>query len=89
VAIVGEDALGDLDRKYLRFAEEFERDLIHQGGEERAIEETLDIGWRVLGGIPDVEYRRIRKELIERYHRPSPLGAPAQGAAPHAPGTSL
>ena len=69
VAIVGEDALGDLDRKYLHFAEAFERELIHQGGEERSIEETLDIGWRVLGGIPEVEYRRIRKDLIERYHR--------------------
>jgi V/A-type H+/Na+-transporting ATPase subunit B len=84
VAIVGEDALGELDRKYLRFAEDFERKLIHQGGEERAIEETLDTGWRVLGGIPKVEYRRIRKELIERYHRTAPLGAPAPG--PAAPG---
>ncbi len=70
VAIVGEEALGELDRKYLRFAEEFERELVNQGTEERSIEETLDTGWRVLGGIPEVEYRRIRKELIERYHRP-------------------
>ncbi|HUJ73334.1 MAG TPA: V-type ATP synthase subunit B, partial [bacterium] len=60
----------ELDRKYLQFAEEFERELVHQGGEERSIEETLDAGWRVLGGIPEVEYRRIRKELIERYRRP-------------------
>ena len=51
--------------------------LIHQGGEERAIEETLDTGWRVLGGIPEVEYRRIRKEMIERYHRQPPLPGPA------------
>jgi V/A-type H+/Na+-transporting ATPase subunit B len=70
VAIVGEEALGELDRKYLRFAEEFERELVHQGTEERSIEETLDTGWRVLGGIPEVEYRRIRKDLIERYRRP-------------------
>ena len=86
VAIVGEDALGDLDRKYLRFAEDFERRLIHQGGEERAIEETLDTGWGVLGGIPEVEYRRIRKELIERYHRPVPLADPAGPADPPAAG---
>ncbi|MFI5369070.1 MAG: hypothetical protein ACHQ1F_08675, partial [Spirochaetia bacterium] len=62
---------------------EFERRLINQGGEERAIEETLDTGWGVLGGIPEVEYRRIRKELIKRYHRPAPLtDAPAAGPAP-------
>jgi V/A-type H+-transporting ATPase subunit B len=77
VAIVGEEALGELDRKYLRFAEEFERELVHQGQEERSIEETLDTGWRVLGGIPEVEYRRIRKELIERYRRPRADGGKA------------
>jgi len=77
VAIVGEEALGDLDRKYLRFAEEFERELVHQGDEERSIVETLDTGWRVLGGIPEVEYRRIRKDMIERYHRPRAAGADA------------
>ena len=77
VAIVGEEALGELDRKYLRFAEEFERELIHQGAEERSIEETLDIGWRVLGGIPEVEYRRIRKEMIDRYHHPRPVAGQA------------
>jgi V/A-type H+/Na+-transporting ATPase subunit B len=69
VAIIGEEALGDLDRKYLRFAEDFERTLIHQGGDARSMEETLDRGWRVLEGIPETEYRRIDKGLIERYHR--------------------
>jgi V/A-type H+/Na+-transporting ATPase subunit B len=77
VAIVGEEALGELDRKYLRFAEEFERELVHQGTEERSIEETLDTGWRVLGGIPEVEYRRIRREFIERYRRPRAAAGPA------------
>jgi V/A-type H+-transporting ATPase subunit B len=67
VAIVGEDALGELDRKYLRFAEEFERSLIHQGGVERSVEETLDLGWKLLGGIPEQEFRRIRRDFIEKY----------------------
>ncbi len=80
VAIVGEDALGELDRAYLHFAERFERELIHQGGEERTIEETLDTGWRVLGGIPKSEYRRIKGDLIERYH-----AARAAGEAPAGP----
>ncbi len=75
VAIVGEEALGDLDRKYLRFAEEMERSLIHQGRAERSVEETLDLGWRVLGEIPESEYRRIRREHIEaRRVRPAGQG---------------
>jgi V/A-type H+/Na+-transporting ATPase subunit B len=67
---VGEDALAELDRKYLRFAEEFERSLIHQAGQERSIEETLNQGWRALAGIPETEYRRIRREYIDRYRVP-------------------
>lgn len=67
VGIVGEEALSDLDRKYLRFADSFERDLINQGNQERTIQETLDIGWRVLSLIPKSELRRINKDLISRY----------------------
>ncbi|MGA2765570.1 MAG: V-type ATP synthase subunit B [Spirochaetia bacterium] len=67
VAIVGEEALSDMDRKYLAFAESFERELVHQGDQERPIEETLDLGWKILGGIPRSEYRRIRKEMIEKF----------------------
>jgi V/A-type H+-transporting ATPase subunit B len=67
LAIVGEEALSPLDRKYLSFAESFERRLIHQGQEERSIKETLDLGWRTLSVIPPEEYRRINKELVSRY----------------------
>jgi V/A-type H+/Na+-transporting ATPase subunit B len=80
VAIIGEEALGDLDRTYLRFADEFERTLIHQGGDERSIEETLELGWRALAGIPRVEYRRIRREYIEKYGK-TPAGAAAADVA--------
>ncbi|MFH1716623.1 MAG: V-type ATP synthase subunit B [Planctomycetota bacterium] len=66
-AIVGEEALSDLDRKFLRFADLFERQMIHQADQERSIEETLDIGWKILGIIPRSELRRINKELISRY----------------------
>ena len=67
VAIVGEEALGDLDRSYLRFAEIFEDELIQQGNADRTISETLDIGWRALGVIPASELRRLSKDLISRY----------------------
>jgi V/A-type H+-transporting ATPase subunit B len=66
-AIVGEEALSEMDGKYLRFADLFEKELVHQGKSERSIEETLDLGWRVLSVIPQSEYRRINKELISRY----------------------
>jgi V/A-type H+-transporting ATPase subunit B len=67
VAIVGEEALGDLDRRYLKFAEVFENELINQGDSDRSIIETLDIGWSALSIIPASELRRLSKDLINRY----------------------
>jgi len=67
-AIVGEEALSEQDRRYLSFAEKFEHELIHQGGNERPVEETLDIGWRILSIIPSQELRRLSKDLISRYY---------------------
>jgi len=67
VAIVGEEALNDLDRKYLRFADLFEQKIINQGGQDRGVQDTLDIGWRALSVIPQSELRRVNKELISRY----------------------
>ncbi|MDP3179632.1 MAG: V-type ATP synthase subunit B [Spirochaetaceae bacterium] len=69
-SIIGEEALSDLDRRYLRFAERFEREIVGQGRGRRTIEETLDAGWRALGMIPAVELRRLAKDLISRYYSP-------------------
>ena len=67
VAIVGEEALSDTDRRYLRFADEFEKRIVGQGDEGRTIEETLDIGWELLAGLPMSELKRVR-DFIAKYH---------------------
>jgi V/A-type H+-transporting ATPase subunit B len=66
-SIVGEEALSEMDQKYLRFADEFEKTIIHQGMTGRSPEETLNMGWKTLSIIPPSEYRRINKDLISRY----------------------
>lgn len=68
-AIIGEDSLSEVDRKYLLFAEQFERKFINQGfNENRTIEQTLDIGWEVLSVLPESELSLIRQEYIKKYH---------------------
>jgi V/A-type H+-transporting ATPase subunit B len=67
VTIIGEDALSDLDKKYLRFADDFEAQMLNQGDADRPILETLDLGWRLLKGIPPSELKRLNKDLISRY----------------------
>ena len=67
-AIIGEEELSELDKKYLRFGEAFERDFLTQGEfENRTIEQTLDIGWKVLSILPREELYRIKPEYIEKY----------------------
>jgi V/A-type H+-transporting ATPase subunit B len=67
VAIVGEEALSDTDRRYLRFADDFERDIVGQGEEGRSIEQTLTISWNLLAGLPMGELKRVR-DFIPKYH---------------------
>ena len=68
MAIVGEDALGELDRTYLKFSDAFEREMVGQGSTRRTIDETLELGWRLLSVIPKSELTRINKDLIDRYY---------------------
>jgi len=68
VAIIGEEALSDTDRLFLRFADEFEEHFLNQGDENRDIEETLALGWELLSIMPQSELKRIKMEHIKKYY---------------------
>jgi len=68
VAIVGEDALSDRDRSFLRFADEFEKKFVSQGDhEDRGIEQTLNIGWELFSGLLASELKKIDEKYIKKY----------------------
>ena len=67
--IIGELSLSERERKYLRFADEFERKFINQGVyENRPIEKTLEIAWDLLSMLPEDDLIRISEENIKKYH---------------------
>ena len=67
-AILGEAALSDTDKLYAKFAEAFEREYVNQGFDtERGIEETLELGWKLMRILPKSELKRIRTAYIEKY----------------------
>ena len=69
VAIIGEDALTEIDKKYLHFADDFEKKFIHQGMSDRSIAETLNLGWTLLAShLPKSELRRLQKKYINQYY---------------------
>ncbi len=68
MTILGEAALSDTDKLYAKFAGEFEKLYIGQGQEtDRSIEETLDLGWKLLSILPKSELKRIKLEYVEKY----------------------
>lgn len=67
-AIIGEEELGELDKLYLNFGARFEKEFLGQDEhEDRSIEQTLDIGWKMLSLLPREELLRIKPEFIEKY----------------------
>lgn len=69
MVILGEAALTDIDKLYAEFADEFEKQYVSQGSEtDRSIEETLDIGWKLLSILPRSELRRISDEFLDKYY---------------------
>ncbi|MGC9445055.1 MAG: V-type ATP synthase subunit B [Candidatus Methanospirareceae archaeon] len=69
VAVVGEEALTARDRRFLEFADEFEKRFVAQSrNEDRSIEETLDLGWDLLSTLPEGELKRIDEHIIKKYH---------------------
>lgn len=68
--LVGEGNLSWRERRYLRFANEFERKFLAQGFyERRTFEQTLDIAWDVLSILPEDEFSNIPPEVSRRYYR--------------------
>ncbi|HHT46135.1 MAG TPA: V-type ATP synthase subunit B [Firmicutes bacterium] len=66
--ILGEAALSEADKKFSKFADEFEFRYVNQGEEEdRTIEETLNIGWELLSLLPRAELKRVSDAFIEKY----------------------
>ena len=69
MVILGESALTDIDKLYAKFADEFEKEYVSQGyNTDRSIEETLDIGWKLLRILPRSELKRINDEFLDQYY---------------------
>ena len=69
MVILGEAALTEIDLIYAKFADAFEKEYVSQGyGTDRAIEETLEIGWKLLSILPRSELKRIDDKYLDLYY---------------------
>lgn len=68
--VLGESALSDTDKLYAVFADKFEKEYLSQGYDSnRTIEETLDLGWKLLNILPRSELKRISNKRLDKYYK--------------------
>lgn len=69
-SVIGEEELSPIDKAYLKFGNEFESRFINQqSNENRTIEESLDLGWKILSTLPKSELDRVDSVLLDKYYK--------------------
>ena len=69
-SVIGEEELSEADQKYVKFGKAFEQEYVNQGlTENRTIETTLDIGWRLLSMLPQAELTRVTQRELDQYYK--------------------
>ncbi len=68
-SVIGEDDLSSVDKQYIKFGKLFEKKFVNQGfNENRSIEESLDLGWKLLSTLPKKELDRIGDDMLNKYY---------------------
>ncbi len=68
-SVIGEEELSPIDKKYLEFGRQFESTFVNQGNNEnRTIEQSLDLGWRLLSNLPKQELDRVDDKILSKYY---------------------
>ena len=69
-SVIGEEELSETDQKYLKFGRAFEREFVNQSfTENRTIERTLEIGWKLLSMLPKQELTRVTLDEIAQFYK--------------------
>jgi V/A-type H+-transporting ATPase subunit B len=72
-AIIGAEELSEADRRFLAFADAFERRFIGQDeDEDRSIYETLNLAWDLLSMLPPEQLIRVTEAELAKYHKWQP-----------------
>jgi len=68
-SVIGEEELSTVDQQYVKFGRAFESEFVRQGTtENRSLQTTLEIGWRLLSMLPQEELTRVSLDEIRQYY---------------------
>ena len=69
-SVIGEEELSDTDKKYIEFGRLFEQTFVNQGFDEnRSIDQSLDLGWKLLSTLPRSELDRVDDSMLDKYYQ--------------------
>jgi V/A-type H+-transporting ATPase subunit B len=70
-SVIGEDELSETDKGYIAFGSLLEKHFINQNRYmNRSMEETINLGWDILGTLPRSELDRIKTSTLDEFYRP-------------------
>lgn len=70
-SVIGEEELSPVDKQYLHFGKLFEQQFLTQRhNENRTIDQSLDLGWRLLSTLPRAELDRVDDAVLNQFYRP-------------------
>ena len=73
-SVIGEEELTPVDKQYMLFGEQFEKHFITQDFDDnRTIEQTLDLGWKLLSLLPREELDRVDNEVLDKHYNPDAI----------------
>lgn len=71
-SVIGEEELSPTDKKFIEFGKLFESLFVNQGfNANRTINESLDLGWKLLSTLPKEELDRIDPEVLDKFYKSS------------------
>lgn len=69
-SVIGEDELSDDDKLLMEFGKNFETKFINQSfTEDRSLNQTLDLGWKLLSTLPRRMLDRVDGKLLDKYYK--------------------
>jgi len=71
-SIIGADELSERDRRYLKFADDFDNLFVGQGEvEDRSIDATLNLAWELMSRFPRDMLTRVSETELAKYYQGS------------------
>ena len=72
-SVIGEEELSPIDKKYIEFGKLFEQYFVNQGfNENRTVEQSIDLGWKLLSTLPRTELDRVDDALLDQHYIDDP-----------------